>query len=114
MEIELSIANLSNLSGHKHFLLQVSKNSGKLTGFLKTSIPKNEKEWLADFESWKISNKWIKDISDICISEYDQVFFDIGDDLYDLKEEEGYSNFRNKVLRKILKNNTNRETQQDI
>jgi hypothetical protein len=111
MEMELSIANLSNLTGHKHFLLQVSKNSGKLTGFLKNSVAKNEKEWLADFESWKISKKWMKDISDICLSEYDQVFFDIGEELYDLKEEEGYNNFKNKILKKISKTNKDTEMQ---
>lgn len=104
-EIELSIANLSNLSEHKYFLLQVSKNSDRLSDFIKTRIPKNEKEWLADFESWKISNKWVKDVSDLCISEFDQVFFDLGEDLYDLKEKEGYDSFKKKVLKKVYKNN---------
>ncbi len=108
-EIELSIANLSNLSKEKFFLLQASKKSDKLLDFIKNQIPKNEKEWLADFESWKINNKWIGQISDICISEFDQVFFDVGEDLYDLKEEEGYNSFKNKILKKINKNQNNKK-----
>jgi|GEM_PF-625249 len=102
-EIELSIANLSNLSKEKYFLLQVSKKSKKLLDFLKNQIPKNDKEWLADFESWKINNKWIKQVSDICISEFDQVFYDFGENLYDLKVEKDYDNFKNLIDKKLLK-----------
>jgi hypothetical protein len=97
-EEELSIANLSQLTDEENFLLQVSKNSGKLSGFIKNDIPDSEKQWLADFRSWELNNNWLKIISDICISEYDQVFFDVGEELFDLKDSKGYEDFRKKIL----------------
>jgi len=104
-EIELSIANLSKLSQDKNFLLQISRKSEKLSQFIKNSIPSNEKDWLADLKSWEISNKWLKDVSDICIDEYDQVFFDMGEELFDLKDAENYNDFRNRVLFRHRKRN---------
>jgi len=97
-EKALSIANLSQLTGEKNFLVQVSRKSKKLSGFIKNDIPDSEKEWLADFQSWEINQNWLKIISDICISEYDQVFFDFGEELFDLKDAQGYGNFREKIL----------------
>jgi len=97
-EIKLSIANLSQLSEQENFLLQVSKKSGQLSKFIKSAIPASEKEWLSDYKSWEISKKWIKEISDICISEYEQVFFDIGDELFDLKDSSNYQDFKKKII----------------
>lgn len=99
VEFQLSIANLSQLSMDKNFLLQVSKKSEKLSSFIKNSIPGGDKSWLADFKSWEINKKWIKNISDICISEYEQVFFDMGEELFDLKDEENYNDFKKRVLK---------------
>ena len=95
----------SKLSKDKNFLLQISKKSEKLSGFIKNSIPSNEKDWLADLRSWEINNKWLKDVSDICIDEYDQVFFDMGEELFDLKDEKNYSDFKNRVLNRHRKKN---------
>ncbi len=97
-EEELSIANLSQLSEEKKFLLQVSSKSERLLNFIKNDIPGTEKEWLADFKSWEMTHNWLKIISDICINEYDQVFFDIGDELYDLKDPQNYQTFKKKIL----------------
>lgn len=97
-EIKLSIANLSQLSEQENFLLQVSKKSGQLEKFIKSTIPAYEKEWLSDFKSWEINKKWIKEISDICISEYEQVFFDIGEELFDLKDSSNYQDFKEKFI----------------
>ncbi|MBN1299353.1 MAG: hypothetical protein JW997_06685 [Actinobacteria bacterium] len=104
-EIKLSIANLSQLSEQENFLLQVSCKSENLSRFIKSNIPSAEKEWLSDYKSWEISRKWIKEISDICIAEYEQVFFDIGEELLDLKDEDNYQEFRKKILVKKKKNN---------
>ena len=97
-EIKLSIANLSQLTEQENFLLQVSKKSDQLSKFIKSAIPASEKEWLADYKSWEISKKWIKEISDICISEYEQVFFDIGEELFDLKDSSNYRDFKKKFI----------------
>ena len=97
-EKELSIANLSQLTGEMNFLLQVSMKSEKLSGFIKNDIPNSEKEWLADFKSWEINHNWLKIIGDICIAEYDQVFFDVGEELFDLKDLQGYEDFKAKIL----------------
>jgi hypothetical protein len=48
--------------------------------------------------SWEISIKSILDVSDICLKEYDQVFFDYGDELFDLNDEKSYQRFREKVI----------------
>lgn len=97
-EFDISIANLSQLSVERNFLLQFSKKSEKLSSFIKNNIPSAEKTWLADFKSWEINKKWIKDISQICILEYDQVFFDIGEELFDLKDKKNYDDFKKRVL----------------
>jgi len=99
-EIELSIANLSQLSEDENFLLQVSKKSEKLSSFIKANVPNVDKNWLADLKSWEINYKWIGDISNICISEYEQVFFDFGKELFDLKDPKDYKSFKEKILDK--------------
>jgi hypothetical protein len=92
---EISIANLSLLSDSCSFLLQTSiKNTG-LSDFIKSSIPKNDKAWLSDLKSWEINNKWIIEITKICLDAFDQVFFDRGDEiLLDLKEEKSFKRFK--------------------
>ena len=100
VEFELSIANLSHLSEDENFLLQVSKKSEKLVSFIKAGIPGPDKEWLPDLKSWEIKNKWLKQISDICIEEYEQVFYDMGEELFDLKEAKGLKDFNRKILSK--------------
>ncbi|MBC7333235.1 MAG: hypothetical protein H5T85_02045 [Actinobacteria bacterium] len=102
MEEELSIANLSWLTKKDNFLLQFSKKSKKLDDFIENTIPKNERSWLSDLESWEIKNKWLLKVSDICLKEYDQVFFDYGEELYDLKDPENYQRFREKLLEEEL------------
>jgi hypothetical protein len=102
-EIKLSIANLSQLSEQENFLLQVSIKSDQLSKFIKSTIPASEKEWLSDYKSWEINKKWIKEISDICISEYEQVFFDIGEELFDLKDGSNYQDFKKKFIGKNSK-----------
>lgn len=99
-ESKLSIANLSQLSEQENFLLQVSTKSDQLSRFIKSNIPAPEKQWLPDYKSWEINKKWIKDVSDICLSEYEQVFFDIGEELFDLKDSENYQDFKKKILGK--------------
>jgi len=98
--LELSIANLSKLTEDENFLLQISKKSDKLGDFIKNSIPKSDKSWLADLQTWEFSNRWIKNISDICLEEYDQVFFDYGALLLDLKDPKNYKEFKIKILDK--------------
>ena len=99
-EFELSIANLSHLSEDENFLLQVSKKSEKLVSFIKAGIPGPDKEWLADLKSWEIKNKWLRDISNICITEYEQVFYDMGEELFDLKDSKGFNDFNKRILSK--------------
>ena len=97
--IELSIANLSQLAENDLFLLQVSKKSEKLNGFIKNSIPPKDKSWLSDLKSWELANKWLSDISNICLEEYEQVFFDYGEELLDLKDQQNYKEFKKKILK---------------
>jgi len=96
--LELSIANLSQLTEDENFLLQTSKKSEKLGDFIRNSIPKSDKSWLPDLKTWEFSNRWIKNISDICLEEYDQVFFDYGTLLLDLKDPGNYEEFKSKIL----------------
>jgi hypothetical protein len=96
---ELSIANLSKLAENDLFLLQMSKKSEKLNNFIKNMIPGKEKNWLSDLKSWELSNKWLSDISNICLEEYDQVFFDYGDELFDLKNSKNYKDFQKKIIK---------------
>jgi hypothetical protein len=100
--LELSIANLSQLTEDENFLLQISKKSERLSDFIKNDIPKSEKSWLADLKTWQFSNTWIKSISDICLEEYDQVFFDYGTLLLDLKDPKNYEEFKSKILNKKI------------
>ena len=99
---EISIANLSWLTKSDNFLLQISKKSIELTGFIKNDVPDNEKGWLIDLKSWELNNKWMLKISDICLKEYDQVFFDYGEELLDLKNSKNYQQFREKILEELL------------
>ena len=100
-ELDFSIANLSYLFEDEKFLLQVSMKSDRLSEFIKSSVPASEKAWLSDFKSWEIKNTWLKSIGDICIEEFDQVFFDMGEDLFDLKDSKNYRDFKEKVLDKL-------------
>ncbi|MHB1254365.1 MAG: hypothetical protein ACYCZ1_09425 [Candidatus Humimicrobiaceae bacterium] len=95
---EISIANLSFLSDSSSFLLQTSIKNTDLSDFIKSSIPKNDKTWLSDLKSWEITNKWILEITKICLNAYDQVFFDRGDEvLLDLKDEKSFKKFKRLV-----------------
>jgi hypothetical protein len=98
-DIELSIANLSQLAENDLFLLQISKKSEKLNDFIKNSVPSKDKSWLSELKSWELANKWLNAISDICLEEYEQVFFDYGEVLFDLKNEQNYKEFKKKILK---------------
>jgi hypothetical protein len=97
--IELSIANLSQLAENDLFLLQISKKSEKLNSFIKNNVPPKDKNWLSDLKSWELANKWLNDISNICLEEYEQVFFDYGEELLDLKDQQNYKEFKRKILK---------------
>ena len=99
---DLSIANISSLTNKVEFLLQVSKKSGKLDNFIKKEIPSGEKNWLVDLKSWKLNRKWLLKVSDICLKDYDQVFFDCGDELLDLNNSRNYQTFREKILEELM------------
>ena len=98
----ISIANISWLAKSDIFLLQISKKSKELASFIKNNIPNNEKSWLVDLKSWELNNKWLLKISDICLKEYDQAFFDYDEDLLDLKDPKNYQQFREKILEELL------------
>ena len=99
---KLSIANLSWLSKKNNFLLQISKKSKKLGDFISNDISADEKNWLIDLKSWELDNKWLLKISDICLKEYEQVFFDFGEELFDLNDSENYQKFREKILEELM------------
>lgn len=99
---DLSIANISSLTDKVDFLLQVSKKSTKLDHFIKDNIPGGDKNWLSDFKSWKLNNKWLLQISDICLADYDQVFYDCGEELLDLNDAKNYQTFREKILEELM------------
>ena len=99
---DLSIANISSLTDKVDFLLQVSKKSRKLDYFIKNNVPAGEKNWLSDLKSWKLNNKWLLKISDICLKDYDQVFFDCGEELLDLNDSKNYQTFREKILEELM------------
>jgi hypothetical protein len=99
---DLSIANISSLTEKVDFLLQVSKKSRKLDYFIKNNVPTGEKNWLSDLRSWKLNNKWLLKISDICLKDYDQVFFDCGEELLDLNDSKNYQTFREKILEELM------------
>lgn len=99
---DLSIANISSLTDQVDFLLQVSKRSRNLDYFIKNDIPASEKNWLSDLKSWKLNNKWLLKVSDICLKDYDQVFFDCGEELLDLNDSKNYQTFREKILEELM------------
>ena len=91
---EISIVNLSFLSDYSSFLLQASVKNIELSDFIKNSIPKNDKAWLSDLKSWEINIKWILEVTRICLNNFEQVFFDNGDEiLLDLKDEKSFQRF---------------------
>lgn len=98
----ISIANLSLLNEKNYFLIQVSKKSTKLEDFLKKEIPSKDKAWMPDLKSWEINKKWLLKVSDICREEYDQVFFDFNEELYDLNDTQNYQQFREKIIEDLL------------
>ncbi|MCD4670944.1 MAG: hypothetical protein K8S14_10920 [Actinomycetia bacterium] len=98
----LKIANLSCLSRKDEFLLQVSSRSGEIAKFIEKEIPKKEKSWLADLNSWRLKAKWLLKLSELCLDNYDQVFFDCGDELLDLNDSENYQSFREKIIEELI------------
>ena len=98
---DLKIANLSCLSLKDEFLLQVSSESDKLTDFIEKEIPKKEKSWLSDLNSWRVKIKWLLKLSELCLDDYDQVFFDCGDELLDLNDSDNYQSFREKIIEEL-------------
>jgi len=100
--MNLSIANISSLTSKVDFLLQVSKKSRKLDYFIKRNIPASEKSWLSDLKSWKLNSRWLLKISDICLKDYDQVFFDCDDELLDLNDSDNYQTFREKIIEELI------------
>ncbi len=101
-DMDLSIANISSLTSKVDFLLQVSKKSKKLDYFIKRSVPAGDKSWLSDLKSWKLNRKWLLKVSDICLKDYDQVFFDCGEELLDLNNPKNYQTFREKILEESM------------
>jgi len=101
-DMNLSIANISSLTSKVDFLLQVSKKSRKLDYFIKRNIPASEKSWLSDLKSWKLNRKWLLKVSDICLKDYEQVFFDCGEELLDLNDSKNYQTFREKILEEFM------------
>jgi hypothetical protein len=99
--IDLSIANLSCLTQKDEFLLQVSTRSREITKFIEEEIPDNQRSWLADLKSWRINIKWLLKLSELCLNNYDQVFFDCGDELLDLNDPENYQSFREKIIEEL-------------
>jgi hypothetical protein len=99
---DLSIANLSCLTRKEEFLLQVSRESGEITKFISEEIPAKDNSWLADLNSWRINIKWLLKISELCLEEYDQVFFDCGEELLDLNDPDNYQTFREKIIEDMM------------
>jgi len=98
---DLKIANLSCLSLKDEFLLQVSSKSNKIDKFIEKEIPKKERSWLADLNSWRLKIKWLLKLSELCLNDYDQVFFDCGDELLDLNDPDNYQSFREKIIEEL-------------
>jgi hypothetical protein len=99
--IDLSIANLSCLTQKDEFLLQASTTSREITRFIEEEIPEGQRSWLADLKSWRIKIKWLLKLSELCLENYDQVFFDCGDELLDLNDQENYQTFREKIIEEL-------------
>jgi len=98
---DLKIANLSCLSLKDEFLLQVSSKSNKIDKFIEKEIPKKEKSWLSDLNSWRLKIKWLLKLSELCLNDYDQVFFDCDDELLDLNDPDNYQSFREKIIEEL-------------
>jgi hypothetical protein len=98
---DLKIANLSCLSLKDEFLLQVSSKSNEINKFIEKEIPKKERSWLADLSSWRLKIKWLLKLSELCLKNYDQVFFDCGDELLDLNDSDNYQSFREKIIEEL-------------
>jgi hypothetical protein len=98
----LSIANLSCLTQKEEFLLQVSRESREITKFISEEIPEKDNSWLDDLSSWRINIKWLLKISELCLEEYDQVFFDCGEELLDLNDPDNYQTFREKIIEELI------------
>ena len=90
-DMDISIANLSCLTQKDEFLLQVSSKSNN-----------KERNWLTELKSWKIKIKWLLKISELCLNDYDQVFFDCGEELLDLNDSENYQTFREKIIEELM------------
>lgn len=101
-DMDISIANLSCMTQKDEFLLQVSSKSNKITKFIKSEIPAKERSWLSELKSWKIKIKWLLKISELCLNDYDQVFFDCGEELLDLNDSENYQTFREKIIEELM------------
>ncbi|MCJ7665497.1 MAG: hypothetical protein MUO59_02020 [Actinobacteria bacterium] len=101
-DMEISIANLSCMTPKDEFLLQVSSSSRDITSFIEDEIPAKERTWLADLKSWKIKIKWLLKISELCLNDYDQVFFDCGEELLDLNDSKNYQSFREKIIEELM------------
>lgn len=98
---DLKIANLSCLSHKNEFLLQVSSKSNEINKFIEKEIPKKEKNWLEDLNSWRLKIKWLLKLSELCLNDYDQVFFDCDDELLDLNDPDNYQSFREKIIEEL-------------
>jgi len=101
-DMDISIANLSCMTHKDEFLLQVSTKSNNITKFIKSEIPAGERAWLTDLKSWKIKIKWLLKISELCLNDYDQVFFDCGEELLDLNDSGDYQAFREKIIEELM------------
>lgn len=101
-EMDISIANLSCMTQKDEFLLQVSSKSNNITKFIEDEIPGRERAWLTDLKSWKIKIKWLLKVSELCLNDYDQVFFDCGEELLDLNDPENYQTFREKIIEELM------------
>ncbi len=99
--VDLSIANMSCLTQKDEFLLQVSTSSKEVTKFIEDKIPDKQRSWLVDLKSWRIKIKWLLKISELCLSNYDQVFFDCADELLDLNDSDNYQIFREKIIEEL-------------
>ncbi len=99
---DLKIANLSCLSEKDEFLFQASSGSREINKFIEEEIPDKERSWLADLNSWRLKIKWLLKLSELCLDNYDQVFFDCGDELLDLNDSENYQSFREKIIEELM------------
>lgn len=99
---DLKIANLSCLSEKDKFLFQASSMSREINKFIEEEVPNKEKSWLPDLNSWRLKIRWLLKLSELCLDNYDQVFFDCGDELLDLNDSENYQSFREKIIEELI------------